>query len=685
MKHINKIVLGIAACALVVPVVNSCSNDFLKEELTTQRNTDYFKTDEGIESLVTGPYQYLRFYICSETGYSYMNYGTDEYTEGSDNSNGMWNSYGAGLAPSVATVNSNTVNAYSLWDYMYTGINIANTLIDRVETGVYTGSNSGVVAGTGYFMRGLHYYNLVTQYGGVPLKLEPSTSVTFEFERASVSEVFNQIEQDLLAAYENLPEKASKTGEITKSAAAHFLAKAYLWRASELNDSWNSSTKTSDLQNVIKYADYVIERHPLATNFKDLWDYKEPDGANETLDEIVLASQFTSASSSWNVGGCMFFYTTSNYRDLTGMARDIPGGREYNRLRTTYYSLYVYDHLNDSRLWKTFRTKMNMCSNSATAKGYTPGEDRGLMYVLNMPGDERFDGHTIDANGKVQNLYRYDDATEEAGTGERLRDAETDRYVGTSFVFFHKGDDRWDIPMELNANNDTKKRYAMNTKYVDGSRESISDSHCFRDGIIARSAEDYFMKAEAYIRQGDYKSATDVLNIIRARAQWKAGEDRGEHVDGGQAWTGNVTASLPGISTYCDRSSYYESNNLPAGSMDAEASDLQVSDISSIASLPEEDKEIVNKLGLTSAYDVALCFLLNEKSREMSLELVRWVDLARTKTLISRCKAFNKEAAENIDEHHYLRPIPQSYLDVIKRDGHALTAAEKEEIQNPGY
>lgn len=69
----------------------------------------------------------------------------------------------------------------------------------------------------------------------------------------------------------------------------------------------------------------------------------------------------------------------------------------------------------------------------------------------------------------------------------------------------------------------------------------------------------------------------------------------------------------------------------------------------------------------------------------MSLELVRWVDLARTKTLVASVKAYNKEAADNIDDHHTLRPIPQTYLDVLKRDGKSLTDAEKKAIQNPGY
>ena len=159
-------------------------------------------------------------------------------------------------------------------------------------------------------------------------------------------------------------------------------------------------------------------------------------------------------------------------------------------------------------------------------------------------------------------------------------------------------------------------------------------------------------------------------------------------MDGGQAWYNSIQAGaqVPGISSYCDRSSYYESNGLPIGSLDEFASDLEITGtINNINDLPEEDQVIVNKLGVSGDKDVALCFLLNEKSREMSLELVRWVDLARTKTLIDRCKAFNKEAAVNIGERHYLRPIPQTFLDVLQKDGHALTADEKAALQNPGY
>ena len=668
MKMHKYILSGLLAAAMIVPV--SCSKDFLKEELTTSRNTDYFTTNEGLDQLVVGLYSYLRYYHCSEAGYSFLNYGTDEYSVGADNSNGMWNDYNASLTPAGGTVNSNTVNAGSWWDYMYTGINTANTMIARIEDGTYTGANAAVNAGVAYFIRGLHYYNLLTQFGGVPLKTEPSTSVSFEFERASKADVFAQIEKDFRAAYDKLPAKPSKMGEITKDAAAHFLAKAYLWRASEQNDDWNGSTKGADLDNVIKYAQEVINNHPLAPNFKDLWNYTEPDGPNEKLDEIVLAAQMTSKSATYNVGGAIYFYSCSQYRDLPGMFRDMPGGREYNRLRTTTYSIYQYDLVNDSRVWKTFRTKMTMNNvNGAASLGYEAGKDLGLMYIFNQPGDDRFEG------------VRHNDAL-----GNNIKEAVNDSKVGTTFVFFPKGTVREDAPMDKVANNDGRKYFPMNTKYVDGLRDNIGDSHSWRDGIIARSVEDYFFLAEAQLRKGDYAAATATLNKVRARAAWKANEDREEHVDGGAAWDGQNGAQAPGISSYCNRSSYYESNDLPLGSLDDEASDLQIKGtINNVADLPAEDQWIVKTLGVSGDKDVALCFLLNEKSREMSLELVRWVDLARTKTLLSRVKAFNEDAAGNIQERHYLRPIPQQFLNTLQKDGKALTADEKQAMQNPGY
>ncbi|MDR2917173.1 MAG: RagB/SusD family nutrient uptake outer membrane protein [Tannerella sp.] len=665
MKLNKNIITGMIAGALAIPAITSCS-DFLDETLTTQQNTDYFNTNEGVESMMTGIYYNLRYHFSFEWAFSTTNYGTDEFIVGGDGSNAMWNSYISSLNPEVPEVNINTTHAYDIWNNMYIGISTANTLIQKCEN--YTGSMKDEALGTAYFMRGFNYFKLVSQYGGVPLKLTPSTTVELEFARASAQEVIEQVLSDLQEAYAKLPSTEAMEGKLTKAAAAHFLAKAYLWRASEINDSWNSGTRSADLDNVIRYASEVIIAHPLANNYRDLWAYTEPDGANEKLSEIVLAAQFTSADATQgSYGNQQHLYFLNIYRDLPGMARDISGGREYQRLRTTYYTYNVYNHLDDSRLWKSFRTKFN-CTQASTAgtnATYVAG-DRGLMYVLNKPGDTRFP---------------------EIWNKETFKDSETDKLVPTVFALYPQGSSNTTNPMEVDT---YLKYYAPLSKYFDGSRKTVSQEAGYRDGILARSAEDYLFIAEAYIRKGEYARAVEYINPLRLRAQWKAGEDRADYIDGGAAWNENalgwsVYQAVAGKGTFCDRNSYYESNNVSSGSLNSQGSDLLVTDITSVSNLPEEDQVICQKLGSGSAYDVAMCFLLNEKTREFCGEFYRWEDLARTQTLVARAKAFNKDAAPNIQSYHCLRPIPQTFLDVIQKDGKALTAAEKKAMQNPGY
>ena len=88
-----------------------------------------------------------------------------------------------------------------------------------------------------------------------------------EFSRSSAEETLQQVISDLKNAYNMLPETAPLTGKMTKDAAAHFLAKAYLLRASEINDDWNSATKDNDFKEALRLAKEVIAHHQLAPNF----------------------------------------------------------------------------------------------------------------------------------------------------------------------------------------------------------------------------------------------------------------------------------------------------------------------------------------------------------------------------------------------------------------------------------
>jgi hypothetical protein len=652
MKKI-KFLINIAIVAIVM-LAPSCKKAFLDEELKTARSLEFYKTDAGILSLVNGTYHHV---FCQpfngEFAFANMAYGTDEFHVGGDNSNIPFTSYGNGLASIIAAVNGNTVTANAQWDNLYIGIGFANRIIENATASTSTADAIKKTAlGEGYFFRAYSYLRLVSQYGAVPLKLATSTVVELEFTRAEPKAVFAQIITDFTQAY-NLLGNTGFPAKITKDAAAHFLAKAYLSRASEINDSWNLSTKAADLAAVIPLCDAVIAAHPLAPNFGDLWKYTGADAANEKLSEIILSAQFTQDASASGVNQQHLYYG-GRYEDIPQMQRDLSGGRPFSRLATNYFMYRAYDLVNDSRFWKSFRTKYLV--NKATAP-YVNG-DVGVMYIINQPGDTRFPSY------KVLNTVPY---------------ARTNRPIANVYVAYPNG-----------ATTDgalfVEPRFPSLSKFLDGSRiGGFNDIDGLRDITLARSAETYLIAAEAKIRlaamgTGAYTDALTYINPVRARGQYQAGENRTAYYDGGGASNATLQGGIP--MAYMAENSYAESNNFNLLAPPSTATTLTVS---GIASLPANDEYIITRLGYSSTYDRMMCFLLNERSRELAGEYLRWQDLSRTKTLVARAKAFNPDAAPNIKDHHLLRPIPQTFLDGIQSGGVNLTPAQKTAMQNPGY
>ena len=66
-----------------------------------------------------------------------------------------------------------------------------------------------------------------------------------------------------------------------------------------------------------------------------------------------------------------------------------------------------------------------------------------------------------------------------------------------------------------------------------------------------------------------------------------------------------------------------------------------------------------------SAGDISINYILDERTREMFGESTRWFDLQRTKTLKDRITQYNPLAAAGFKDFHYLRPIPQTQIDLV--------------------
>ena len=684
--------------------LTSCSDSFLDEKLITEHSTDYFKTQTGLDELVTGAYQKLKFKFNYIWAIECYGMGIDEFTD-ANNVMSSWNHYSQDLNSSETGANQ------PVWDNYYGLIEPANIIINNVPQ--YYDHNSKFYdtrLGEGYFMRAYAYFELVKQFGGVPLKLQPSTGVETTFTRNSEEEVYTQIISDLEQAYNLLPEKAVDSdggnhGRITKYAAAHFLAKAHLFRASELYSGWNSKYVADDLDAVIKYGSEVVAAHPLCDNYVDLWNYTEPNGANEKVSEVILSAQFSNDETTWGrYGNQMHLFYPSVYQDMAGTKRDISGGREFSYVSATEYTMQVFDRVNDSRFWKSFITCYganntsgaptwtdNDINSGKAPAGAKKGEHRfsagdiGIKYIVNDPGDTRYENWSSGAS----------DVTV-------LKNNEITR--SHTFVRYFKGENtlNWATDIKNLPGNYYSviphKRSVALSKFRDGYRNSIASQFGTRDAIIARSADDVLMIAEAYIRKGEsnYDNALVWLNKLRERAGYAENEDRGKNIDGGQSYKNNSYCAGKGGgfsaegAIYSDQNTYWESNNMEGKETTASTkSEMKLNSVNDIYN-SKADKPIYEKLGCASNAQKMMCFLLNERTRELCGELLRWEDLARTKTLDARWHAFNDGISRGMGDFdpakHYYRPIPQSFLDgITNANGAALSDEEKEAMQNPGY
>lgn len=149
------------------------------------------------------------------------------------------------------------------WSYNYEGISRVNTAIDYLTNEEMMAklnlntTEQNRLLGEVYFLRAFYYFDLVTNFGGVPLLLKPLTSFEEAYEvavRATADEVWMQIDKDLASAKTLLPNsKYSHPQEkwrVSKGAVIALQAKVALF-----NDRWQEVvTHVNELENTGYYS-----------------------------------------------------------------------------------------------------------------------------------------------------------------------------------------------------------------------------------------------------------------------------------------------------------------------------------------------------------------------------------------------------------------------------------------------
>lgn len=651
--------IGWMIAALVIVVISSCKK-FIKEELVTTLTEDYYKTDVGLEDLVKSAYAPLQWKFTGEQSYCMYNFGTDEFREGDQFNNVRYNDYDANLNSNDAFVNGLWTNNYAGIRRCNQGIEMITNFNDPASKVLGTQAQKDLRIAELKALRGLYYFQMVQQFGGVPLVTSVPTEPQYEFPRATVAAVYDQIMSDLKSAGPYLPWRytGADRGRATRAMAYHFLAKAYLTRGSAVTDA--RGQKPTDMDSVIVFADSVIlsSGHALEADFGNLFSAAYPDGripapgengaaptgskaridANNASNEIIFAAQF---SSNLNLAGTNnqthLFYPSAYDAGIPGMTRDFYNGRPFRRLRPTDYTIDVYDKINDSRFFKTFQTAFyrNVASNTnlptfTASNAPSPGlvgkprvgvGDTAALYIVN-PMNMPLLTSTI-ANMRYYAVFaRY----KQDGAGAPV----TTDYSGNKYLTMWKLAD----PIRLTTTN--------------------NEARGIRNGTFARLADTYLARAEAYGRKGDYGKALEDVNVLRRRAAYKSGEQRSP-----QIWQ-----YIGGPSTLDNT----ESNNLATETL-----------------FTTNASSELYPANVASTQDRFIHFILNERTRELCGEFYRWEDLVRTETFYDRTKLYNADISASFAQFHKLRPIP--YLQMIAQqvNGKPMSPTDMAAYQNPGY
>ena len=186
------------------------------------------------------------------------------------------------------------------WRSLYRIVMRANLIIDRSEAFIAKGEGDIALVkrfvGEAKFLRAYAYFELVNQFGRIPLKKKiQDLDVILTPRCQSVEEVYQFIEQDLAEAITVLPEKAAysanDTGRATKGAAIALLGKHLLYKKD--------------------YAGAEAELAKLAGMGYDLlpaakwdWNFSERDNEENNIESVFeVQCKFVPGTNTWYMFG----------------------------------------------------------------------------------------------------------------------------------------------------------------------------------------------------------------------------------------------------------------------------------------------------------------------------------------------------------------------------------------------
>ncbi|HEY8895245.1 MAG TPA: RagB/SusD family nutrient uptake outer membrane protein [Niastella sp.] len=384
MRNVALIIAG----SLILSGISSCSKSFVEQTNPNAASVDNgYKTEVDIAAGVYGVYQSLRSGNCIGEGAQLW---TDDRADDVNTTDNQSNNGEPFQFSAFAIVPG---NSYLLahWSALYTPIsrtNIILSIIDKI-TFANDATKTQYIAEL-KFIRALMYFNLVREFGDVPLVTERLTTndqvkaLTF---REKKEKVYAQIVADLKdVVSSNLPvvQPEATKGRVSLQAANGLLGQVYLTMATVLSDG-----KNENLNNARTYL-LACYNQKTFTNlsdipFADVFDVSKKSKNPEIIFQIVYKQGDANYSSSLARNNQAVGETINSQFVSQGagglFTKDLLNEFESGDVRTTYSVKFA------TRTNGYFITKFRDNSSTAGTLGYG-GNDWILMryadIILNL-------------------------------------------------------------------------------------------------------------------------------------------------------------------------------------------------------------------------------------------------------------------------------------------------------------
>ena len=293
--------LFIISTILFVAILFDSCNKFLDLQpvsngiATGSTDSITYKTASEIEAALAGVY----------SGFKNEYFELDYFVNGDAQSD---DAYAGADNPSNFQIDDFKIDATNSnvsrdWAYLYSIIGNANSVINNVA-GVpdpaLTPERKSEILGEASFIRAFMYFQLVQQWGDVPLQLKEVKTISADLlpeiysilfpPRSAAADVYKQIILDLETALANVKPTGTNKGFVTTGAVNAILAKVY------------ATQDPHDWPKVLTYCNNVIAGgYSLLPDYHMLWD-----NLHKNSPESIFEINYTGGSTDGNWGASMF-------------------------------------------------------------------------------------------------------------------------------------------------------------------------------------------------------------------------------------------------------------------------------------------------------------------------------------------------------------------------------------------